>query len=727
MLAIPYLLLSFLAALVIVQRVFREFPVVVRLVGAFVISITLTGWVNFGAGWLLHSLGRSDATFYGAFVAMGTNAVIIGLGWREFRRDAFRVPPLAILGVGAALALSTWVMLQRLAGDPLMVSLNTWGDTALHIGIARSFSQGDNFPPVFPIFSGETIRYHFGFDFYAGALERMGLPIEWAFNLPGALGFTAIMVLVFELAYYLWRRVSIGIIAAILFATNGSLAFLRYFAKYPSVAEALKPQNWWNLDKYLAIAPYQNGERISIFWTLNPYLTQTHLIVSIALVLFVGYALLWHLRGPGGIAGDLPDAYADENRHQPLPRQRAVALGVLSGAAFWLNGIVFVASMVFFCVLCYLYSGHLRRAALPSAVLVFASVALFVLGAFEQSYGIREVALLLLIGGLVLLGPVLESLPFFVPAGVLALPQIVWLSGGLGTKSSLTFHNGYLVDNFRFQNPGSYLDFISYWWLNLGLVGPLVMLAAIVGRRADRKLLVAVMAIFALGNVVVLGTDVGGHNHKVFNLWAVLVYLFASYALVSAASALWRGIPMSSRRLGALTGRGIAVVVIPATCLFLVLSGLLNFMTLKNDPRYAVFGDAQPAISWIEAHTSRDSVFLTAYGDVYTVPTLAGRSVYLGGFSIWTDTIGYDDVSREQRIASIYDAPDRQVACARLRGTGVDYIQVGDGEKQADRFPHRNAALFPGDFVRVYSDAHVSYYDVRASCKTGVITAAGGP
>src|SRR4051794_24351518 len=200
MLAIPYLLLSFLAALVIVQSVFREFPVFVRLAAAFVTSIVITGWVNFAAGWLLHSLGRSDATFYGGFSAMGTNAVIIGLGRREFRRDAFRVPSLALLGVGAALALSSWVMDMRLAGDPLMVSANTWGDTALHIGIARSFSQGDNFPPVLPIFAGETIRYHFGFDFYAGALERMGLPIGWAFNLPGALGFTAIMVLVFESA-----------------------------------------------------------------------------------------------------------------------------------------------------------------------------------------------------------------------------------------------------------------------------------------------------------------------------------------------------------------------------------------------------------------------------------------------------------------------------------------------------------------------------------------------
>ncbi|HEX4102213.1 MAG TPA: hypothetical protein VHY21_17005 [Pseudonocardiaceae bacterium] len=727
MLVLPYLLLSFLAALVIVQRVFREFPVVVRLIGAFVVSITLTGWVTFGAGWLIHDLGRSDATFYGAFVAMGVNSVIIGLGWREFRRDAFRAPPLATLGVGAALALSGWLMLQRLSGDPLMVSLNTWGDTALHIGIARSFSEGDNYPPVLPIFSGETIHYHFGFDFYAGALERMGLPIEWAFNLPGALGFTAIIALVFELAYYLWQRVSIGIMAAVLFATNGSLAFLRYFAKYPSVIEALKPQNWWNHDKYLAGAPYQSGERISIFWTLNPYLTQTHLIVSMALVLFVGYALLRHLRGPGGIAGDLVDAQADDNRRQPLPKERATVLGVLSGTAFWLNGIVFVASMVFFCVLYYLYSGHLRRVAMPSVVLVFASVSLFVAGAFEQSDGIRKVALLLLIGGLVLLGPVRESLPFFIAAGVLALPQIIWLNGGLGTKNSLTFHNGYLVENFRFQNPASYLDFVSYWWLNLGLAGPLVILAAVVGRRADHKLLVAVMAIFVFGNIVVLGTDVGGHDHKVFNLWKVLINLFAAYSLVCTARALWRGLPLRSRRRGTLTGRGIAVAVIPATCLFLVLSGLLDFMTVKNDPRYAVFGDAQPAISWIEHHTSRNSVFLTAYGDVYTIPTLAGRPVYLGGFSYWAESMGYDNVSREHRIASIYDAPDQAAVCTRLRGTGIAYIQVSDGETRADRFPQRNPHLFPGGFVRVYSDAHVSYYDVGKSCRTSTVTATNGP
>ncbi|MGH3786623.1 MAG: hypothetical protein ACRDRG_08740 [Pseudonocardiaceae bacterium] len=725
MLAIPYLLLSFLAALVIVQRVFREFPVFIRLVGAFVVSIVLTGWLNFIAGWLIHSLGRSDATFYGAFVAMGVNALFIGLGWRQLQPGAFRVRAPAVLGVSAAVALSGWVMHTRLSGDPLTVSNNTWGDTALHIGIARSFSEGDNFPPTLPVLSGEKLRYHFGLDFYAGALERMGLPLEWAFNLPGVLGFAAIMVLIVEFAHYLWRRVSIGVIAAVLFVTNSSLAFLRYFDEYPSVTEALKPSSWWNHGQYLATAPYQGGgEQISIFWTLNPYVNQTHLIVSMALFLFVGYALLQHLRGPGGIAGDPLDAYAQENHRRRLPRQRAVALGLLSGAAFCLNGLVFLGSMIFFCVLLYLYSGHLRRVAVPSAVLASTSATLFIAGAFLQSDGIRKVALVLLIGGFVLLGPVRESLPLFAIAGVVALPQMISLTGGLGTENALRFHNGYLVESFRFQDPGSYLDFTNYWWLNLGLVAPLVILAAIIGRRADRKLLIAIMAIFAFGNIVAFSPDLGV-NHKVFNLWETLVNLFAAYALVVGVRVLWRDLPARSGRLGTLAGRATAIAVTPVAGVVLVFSGLLDFMTLKNDTHFAVFWE--PAVSWIKDNTSRDSVFLTAYGDVYTLPTLAGRSVYFGGFSGWSEAMGYHTMSRERTIASIYAAPDRATACERMRGTGVDYIQVGDGEKKADRFPHRNPDLFPGDFVRVYSDAHFAYYDVRASCPTGTITATSGP
>jgi hypothetical protein len=725
MLAIPYLLLSVLAALVIIQRIFPEFPSVVRIVGAFLASIVLTGWANFLTAWLMHSLGRHDATFSGAAITTIINLIIVAGGWRQLRAVPFHVRPLETLGVGAALALSFWVMQQRLSGNPLMVSLNTWGDTALHIGIARSFSQGDNYPPVMPIFSGEPIRYHFGFDFYAGALERVGLPIQWAFNLPGALGFTAILVLIFALAHYLWRRVSIGVIAAILFITNSSLAFLRYFDKYPSLLAALQPHNWWNLNKYLAIGPYQAGERISIFETLNPYLTQTHLIISIAIVLFISYALLRHLRGPGGLAGDPSAGFTNENLSQPLPWSRATTLGILSGASFWINGIVFLISMVFFSTLCYVYSSQLRRNLLPSAAVATVSATTFVIGALLASNGIRETALLLLLGGLIL-GPIRQTLPFFTAASVLALPQLIWLAGNRTTTNAVTFHNGYLVDNFRFQNPGSYADFASYWWLNLGLAGPLIILAALAARKPDRKLLLAIMAIFAFGNVVVLGTDVGGHNHKVFNLWEALINVYAAYGLVWVSHTLWNALPPPRRRLNLVTRPVLAIGIIPTASAVLVLSGLLNLMTLKNDPRYPVFGDSQPAISWIEHHTSRNAVFLTAYDDVYTVPTLAGRTVYLGGFSIWAPGMGYDDTPRQKTIASIYTAPNQTTACEHLRGTGVDYIQVSDPELNNDHF-HTNNKLFPGHFIRVFTDGHITYYDAKASCTSNPTTAPHSP
>jgi len=709
-LATAYLSLSFLGALTLVQRFFAELPVLVRGVAALVGGIVLTAWLAFGAASLFHLLGGSDDTFYGGLSAIAANAALVVHGRRLLHPRWFRVGWRALVGVAGALALSGWIMAQRLGGDPLRVSLNTWGDTGLHVGIARSFSQGDNYPPVLPIFSGEPIRYHFGFDFFAGTLERLGMPIGWAFNVPGALAFTSIMVMLVELARYLWRSTAAGVVAATLFATNGSLAFLRYFALYPSVGEALRPSHWWNNDKYLAIGPFGGSEQISLFFTLNPYLTQTHLIVAMALVLFVGYALLRHLRGPGGITGGGP---VTEAAVTPLPAGRAVALGLLSGSAFWINGILFLASMVFFSSLLFVYSGRVRQVIRRFAGAAAVAVALFVTGSLLGSDGLRLAGLVLAVAAVVVLGPLGRSLPFFAAAGLAAVPQMLWLNRG-GSQPPFLFHTGYLVDGFSLTNPASYVDFAGYWWLNLGLVLPLVILAAVVARPADRKLLLAVMSVFVLGNVVVLGTDVGGHNHKLFNLWETLVNLLAAYGLVWVSRRLWRG--LSPGPTGRLAGRVLAAVLVPAMCVVLVLSGLIDFMTLKNDPRYDVFGDATAAIAWMEGHTRRDAVFLTSHGDPYTVPTLAGRSVYVGGFDFWQQVMGYDHVPREERVAAVYQAPDRAAVCALLAGTGVDYIQMSAGENNTDRFPRLNTTLFPGDFVRAYADARYAYYDVHASC-----------
>lgn len=74
-------------------------------------------------------------------------------------------------------------------------------------------------------------------------------------------------------------------------------------------------------------------------------------------------------------------------------------------------------------------------------------------------------------------------------------------------------------------------------------MGPLVVLAAVVNRRADRKLLTIVIATFAFGNLVVLSNDVGGHGHKIFNLWEVLVNPSPRTGSLGVRT-LWNGLPV---------------------------------------------------------------------------------------------------------------------------------------------------------------------------------------
>jgi hypothetical protein len=610
----------------------------------------------------------------------------------------------------AALLFSFWLMDQRLSGDPLMVSLNTWGDFGLHIPLALSFSEAHNFPPEYPFFASEPIHYHFGYDFFAGTLERQGLPIAQTFNLPGALGFTAMILMVFELGRFLFRRVAVGLMAVVLLITNGSLAFLRYFELFDNdVPEALT--NLWDHNRYLAIGPYLvDGkiDKISIFWTLNVFLTQTHLILVMAAVLFVAYGLIQPLR-----------------RGEPLWTQRALGLGALMGMSFWMNGVVFIASMVFFIGLFFAFGGW-RRAVRWLPVLAAGFVMLMAAGSSLDS-GFYRVALVYALGVLVVFGRPKESLSFLVPAALIAAPQVVWLNGGLTNDGSLQFHTGYLVDGFGFDRLISYWDFAEYWWLNLGLALPLMVFAVFWGSASDRKLMLAVMGIFIFGNFVQLSRDLGGHNHKVFNLWEILMNLFVAFAFVRLWE-VWRQeveVGTLSTRLAGLPRAGAryaALAALPVVFGVLVLSGVIDFMTIKNDARFSVFGDNQAAAEWIADNTPKDAVFLTTYGDIYTAPTLAGRRIFLG-YEPWVGSAGYDYQPRIQTVAAIYGAPFKSEACRLLTEHEIDYVYLGPRERDGGRFVV-NEAMFVGEFVAAASLDRVEIYDVARSCGSALV--AGG-
>ena len=278
-------------------------------------------------------------------------------------------------------------------------------------------------------------------------------------------------------------------------------------------------------------------------------------------------------------------------------------------------------------------------------------------------------------------------------------------------------------------NPSHWWDFAEYWWLNLGLAIPLMILAMIWGSNSDRKIFLAAMAVFVFGSTFQLSRDLGGHNHKIFNLWENLTNPFVAFALVG----LWNVSAQRVQLFGAtIDGRVVRsaakFVVVPLIFFFLVLSGLLDFMTIKNDFKVAVFGEKQPAVEWIDENLPRDAIFLTAWGELYVEPNLAGRGVYLG-YDPWVGSAGYDAETRRQRTAEMYGAPDKATACSLLVQEEIDYVQIGPLERASGRFP-LDAALFERDFVAAGSveegGGTVTYYDVAASCGDSVsVTAAG--
>jgi hypothetical protein len=63
-------------------------------------------------------------------------------------------------------------------GGKLHISNPEYSDFGPNAAIKQSFAVGHNFPPEYPHFSGDRIRYHFLFYFQAGNLEFLPEPAE---------------------------------------------------------------------------------------------------------------------------------------------------------------------------------------------------------------------------------------------------------------------------------------------------------------------------------------------------------------------------------------------------------------------------------------------------------------------------------------------------------------------------------------------------------------------
>jgi hypothetical protein len=209
------------------------------------------------------------------------------MDWKKLKKH---ISPSFLLLVSVLFLFSTWLMFHTFSYNSpthsILIASRLWSDFGASIPLIRSFSLGANWPPQYPIFPGPPIRYHFLFFLLVGLLERLGVRIDVALNIPSSVGLTLLLTMLFVLAKKVFKDYRIGLLAILFFLFNGSLAFVRFFTLHPlsahSIADIVKN------NEFPAFAPWGPGD-ITAFWNLNIYTNQRHLALAFGIALLFMY------------------------------------------------------------------------------------------------------------------------------------------------------------------------------------------------------------------------------------------------------------------------------------------------------------------------------------------------------------------------------------------------------------------------------------------------------
>lgn len=225
-------------------------------------------------------------------------------------------------------------------GNHLYMGYTVFSDYAPNLSLIRSFSWFENFPTQYPFFAGEDIKYHFMFMFFCGNLERMGLPIEVAYNLPSILGLFGFLVMLTQFTLRVTGRFAAAVITPFLFVFRSGLALFYFIAEHLSAGDLINA--FRKNSVFIGYTPNENWG----LWNYNVYLNQRHLGFGLLIVMAVIWYYYGYLENACGLSAHIKELFftRDAWAVRDLPRVilTAVILGMLS---FW-NGACVIGGLL---------------------------------------------------------------------------------------------------------------------------------------------------------------------------------------------------------------------------------------------------------------------------------------------------------------------------------------------------------------------------------------------
>lgn len=599
----------------------------IRIAAGAVVGIALLAWLGFLSS-LVFGLGKAAIGLTTGLLMVGLFALWRRIGTARLREDAreIRITPIPLAIDLAWTALLVWLLSRVMTFSPeglRTAPANNFGDLPFHFSVITSFAYGDNLPPQNPIFAGMKFTYPFLIDFLTAFFFRLGADWPVAFfveNLPLAIG------LVWLLEFFSFRLFGNAIaarLAPLVFLFNGGLGFLNFFRDLGQSTGGILSflahlPKAYTMNNELAFGAGQIPLRWgNVFTTLLlPQRSMLFGLPVVAMILTLWWMFIEEKEGQRDGKTEGREDGGTENVSSffpsvPLslrPSQRLLATaGILAGLLPMLHAHGFFSVMI---------------ASAAMALLFFSW----------------------------------DWIAFFVPAGLLAAPQALYLSGTQVRNKLFELHSWWEAGD---ANP------LLFWGANAGIFLTLLLASLLIkrmttGRQARFFLPFALW--FVIPNAVLLAPW-PWDNIKMLVYWALAATPFV--AMVLARLFTQRFITL--RMLGA------------ALLLGLVFSGALDVIrALSPVENVVLFNPPELEVAALLRQQTPPRAMILHAPIHNSVVALSGRQSVMGyPGHLWTHGIPYTD--READVKTAYQGGAG--AAEALARMNVDYVILGPRER----------------------------------------------
>ncbi len=345
-------------------------------------------------------------------------------------------------------ATATFLMFYtyRINGTTLQSGFSTFSDLSPHTAMVSSFGKGFNFPTQYMHFSGDGIKYHFFFYFLAGMLEYLGLPIDYAINLPSVIAMVCALVLLGLLAVLISsRRIAFAVAPVLVFFRSSLNAFVHIkelMAEGNTLQQAVKAILEFN--QWYKVTDYDDWG----IWAINVYPNQRHLMLGVAVIIIMVIIFL------------------------PFVRRLGISL---SRSEDFGDGVKTFA---------FSKNAWLTRSEDPLYPVSIAFLACVLVSIMPYFHGSCLIALLLVLFGMAIFS---ESRLLYLIVAVFAVgssyAQTLAFSGGYSNVVSFKFEPGFILSNPSFTDLVRYLYIVTGLTIILALVFAVTVLIVDIVRK----------------------------------------------------------------------------------------------------------------------------------------------------------------------------------------------------------------------------------------------------